>query len=92
MTSPLVCDSLQWVHELGTLSGLSGKFKAILENTYGSGPSATLKPLWESRQLSSKSIRREKKINMKLFKISLEAMASKATDTGPSAKANGLSL
>ena len=47
-SSPLICDALQRVHELGTLNKLSAKFKGIFSTiaaASGDGPSTWLRPL-----------------------------------------------
>lgn len=50
-SSPLIGDVLQWVHELGTLSKISGKFKATFSAAVAAseGPSASLRPLCPTR-------------------------------------------
>ena len=47
----LYCDALQWVHEVGHLFGLSGKFKTTFCNisTSEHGSFTTLKPLCPTR-------------------------------------------
>lgn len=50
--SPVVRDALQWVHELGTLSKQSGKFKSLFAATASSaqqGSSLSLRPLCPTR-------------------------------------------
>lgn len=87
--SPLIRDSLQWVHELGNLSNQSGKFKAMFEVKAGSeGHHTTLKPLCPTRWTV-----RGKAVNSVLCQYdsvlsSLEEMASNGSDTG--VRANGL--
>ncbi|KAK7898153.1 hypothetical protein WMY93_019006 [Mugilogobius chulae] len=49
--SPLIRDALQWVHELGTLSKQSGKFKLLFSTTAecAQGPNVSLRPLCPTR-------------------------------------------
>ena len=89
--SPLIRDALQWVHELGTLSKQSGKFKAIFAGiAAGSheGPATSLRPLCPTRWTV-----RGKAVTGVLSQYgsvlaSLEEMASNGSDTGT--RANGL--
>lgn len=89
--SSVVCDALQWVHELGHLFGLSGKFKIIFCNiaTSEHGSFTTMKPLcptrWSVRVVAIHSVLKQYVAVL----LSLEEMAS----TGGSEtamKANGL--
>ena len=50
-SSPLIRDALQWVHDLGTLSKISGKFKATFSAAVAASerPSASLRPLCPTR-------------------------------------------
>uniref|UniRef100_A0A3B5QLP4 TTF-type domain-containing protein n=1 Tax=Xiphophorus maculatus TaxID=8083 RepID=A0A3B5QLP4_XIPMA len=88
-SSPLLCDALQWVHELGTLSKQSGKFKGILaQHTVPEGPTRTVKPLcptrWTVRGQAVQVVLNEYEAILN----SLEEMASLGSDT--STRANGL--
>lgn len=89
--SSVVRDALQWVHEVGHLFGLSGKFKTIFCNiaTSEHGSFSTLKPLcptrWTVRVAAVHSVLKQYEAVL----LSLEEMAS----TGGSetaTKANGL--
>uniref|UniRef100_A0A087XAH7 DUF4371 domain-containing protein n=1 Tax=Poecilia formosa TaxID=48698 RepID=A0A087XAH7_POEFO len=75
-TSLVVRDALQWIHELGTLSKQSGKFKSSFAATASSaeGPSISLRPLCPTRWT----------VRGKAVLESLEHMASS------NIKANGL--
>lgn len=45
-----MCDALQWVHELGTLSNQSGNFKGLLTGQkIGEGNAKSVKPLCRTR-------------------------------------------
>lgn len=84
--SPVVRDALQWVHELGTLSKQSGKFKSVfvaaVSNAQGS--SVSLRPLCPTRWTV-----RGKAITTVLsqYESVLSSLEQMATS---SAKANGL--
>lgn len=89
-SSPLIRDSLQWVHEAGTLFNMSGKFMTIFENAAKSGPGQyrTLKPLcptrWTVRHKAITSV-------IEQYPAVLESLEQMATGTGEAAtKANGL--
>ncbi|XP_060760237.1 zinc finger MYM-type protein 1-like [Neoarius graeffei] len=82
-SSPLLRDALQWVHELGTLSNQSGKFKGILaQHTVPEGPTRTVKPLcptrWTVRGQAVQIVLSEYEAILN----SLEEMASFGSDTG----------
>ena len=85
--SPLIRDALQWVHELGTLSKQSGKFKAIFAGIAADregheGCATSLRPLCPTRWTV-----RGKAVTAVLSQYesvlsSLQEMASNGSDTG----------
>ncbi|KAK0152297.1 Zinc finger MYM-type protein 1 [Merluccius polli] len=90
-SSPLIHGALQWVHELGTLCKLSGKFKGIflgIKAASGDGASASLRPLcptrWTVRGKAIKAVLSQYENVL----TSLEEMGANTGTTG--AKANGL--
>ena len=88
-TSPLVRDTLQWVHELGTLTDQSGKFKGILAGkTISEGHAKTVKPLcptrWTVRGQAIDTVLSQYETVLS----SLEEMASVGSGSGT--RANGL--
>lgn len=88
--SPLIRDSLQWVHELGTLSKQSGKFKAIFSSVEAGseGPFPSLRPLCPTRRtVQGKAVRSALSQDESVLS-SLEEMASSGSNT--SMRANGL--
>lgn len=90
-SSPLIRDALQWVHELGTLSKLSGKFKGMFSAAVASseGPSASLRPLCPTRWTVKGPAIRAVLSQYESVLSSLEEMgANNSTSSG--AKANGL--
>ena len=91
-SSPLVRDALQWTHELGTLTNMSGKFKGIFSEVAAAseGPSTSLKPLCPTRWTVRGPAVRAVLSQYESVLTSLEEMgANSGTSTG--AKANGLS-
>ncbi len=90
MPSPLIRDALQCVHEQGTLSKQSGKFKAILSAVAAGseGPSTSLRPLCPTRwSVQGKTIRAV--LSQYESALSgLEEMTANGSDTGM--RANGL--
>ena len=87
--SPLINDSLQWVHELGTLNKQSGKFKNIFSKATSSEvPLKSLRPLcptrWTVRGKAIKAVLSQ----YERVLSSLEEMASSGSNTGM--RANGL--
>jgi len=87
--STLLRDTLQWVHELGTLSNQSGKFKGeFASHLTSEGPTKTVKPLcptrWTVRGQAVDAV-------LSLYEAvlcSLEEMASVGSPNGT--RANGL--
>ncbi|XP_031727537.1 zinc finger MYM-type protein 1-like [Anarrhichthys ocellatus] len=87
--SPLVRDALQWVHDLGTLSNQSGKFKGVLAgHGIGEGHIKSVKPLcptrWTVRGQTVDTVLSQ----YEAILTSLEEMALAVSDSGP--RANGL--
>jgi len=88
--SSVVRDALQWVHELGRLFGLSGKFKIIFSNiaTSSHGSFTTLKPMcptrWTVRVAAVHAVLNQYAAVL----LSLEEMASTGSESAT--KANGL--
>ncbi|XP_047666557.1 zinc finger MYM-type protein 1-like [Tachysurus fulvidraco] len=90
LASPVIRDALQWVHELGTLSQQSGKFKSIFSAVAAGseGPSTSLRPLcptrWTVRGKAIKAVLSQYESVLSR----LEEMASNGSNTG--VRANGL--
>uniref|UniRef100_A0A3B3QRQ9 TTF-type domain-containing protein n=1 Tax=Paramormyrops kingsleyae TaxID=1676925 RepID=A0A3B3QRQ9_9TELE len=88
--SPLIRDALEWVHDLGSLSKQSGKFKAMFAAVAADSdvPSASLRPLcptrWTVRGTAIKAVLS----HYESVLTSLEEMAATGSSTG--ARANGL--
>lgn len=87
--SLFVRDSLQWFHELGTLSNQSGKFKGLLaRQTISEGQTKTVKPLcptrWTVRGQAVDTVLSQYEAVLS----TLEEMASVGSDSGT--RANGL--
>lgn len=87
--SPLINDALQWVHELGTLSKQSGKFKNMFSTAVSSeGPLKSLRPLCPTRwTVRGKAIRAVLSQCERVLS-SLEEIVSSGSNTGM--RANGL--
>lgn len=87
--STLLRDTLQWVHELGTLSNQSGKFKGVLASHLTSeGPTKTVKALcptrWTVRGQAVDTVLSQNEAVL----CSLEEMSSVGSQNGT--RANGL--
>lgn len=88
--SPLIRDALEWVHDLGTLSKQSGKFKGMFSAVAADseGPNVSLRPLcptrWTVRGNAVKAVLSQYESVL----VSLEEMA--ASGSSSAAKANGL--
>ena len=86
----MVKDALDWVHQLGTLCGLSGKYKEMFHQiaTSDHGTNTALKPLCQSRWTVRQSAIRSVLTQYDSVLTSLGEMADNSTPSA--ATANGL--
>lgn len=85
--SPLIRDSLSWVHQLGVLYGQSGKFKSMFESIATSKDTnlTTLKPLRPTRWTVRNTAIRAVLGQYERVLSSLEEMATTASKTASTA-------